>query len=255
MEAFENIDDLFRGLRHFLTPYTIYIAIFALLCLAGAIVFFCMYRSWKSAWKTDWKYFDDLRETTHKQHNADLADLRVENKTWKESSTQAREQRQSWEDKFVEKALYMDALEETLAGFVNLNDENENLLATLAEKEKEIKTWEERFNQLKNELQGVRDADLKAINGLLDKINELKEIYHTLYDKGVEQLNQINYLQDKLAKSENRVALTEGKLRAKSSKERAMELTLAFLCDAENEDLPGLVDATWKVIHKNIVQQ
>ena len=248
MEAFENIDDLFRGLQHFLTPYTIYIAIFALLCLAGAIVFFCMYRSWKSAWKTD-------VETTKKRNNADLADLRAENKTWKESSTQAREQRQSWEDKFVEKALYMDALEEKLARLVNLNDENENLLANLAEKEKEIKTREERFNQLKNELQGVRDADLKAINGLLDKINEQKEIYHNSCDKGVEQLNQINYLQDKLAKSANRVALTEGKLRAKSSKERAMELTLAFLCDAENEDLPGLVDATWKVIHKNIVQQ
>jgi septal ring factor EnvC (AmiA/AmiB activator) len=130
-----------------------------------------MYRSWKSAWKTDWKYFYDLLETTHKQHNADLADLRTE-----------------------------------------------------------IKTWETSFSQL-------------------------QEGYHNSCDKGVEQLNQINYLQDKLAKSANRVALTEGKLRAKSSKERAMELTLAFLCDAENEDLPGLVDATWKVIHKNIVQQ
>jgi chromosome segregation ATPase len=149
----------------------------------------------------------------------------------------------------------MDALEEKLAGFVNLNDENENLLANLAEKEKEIKTWEERFNQLKNELQGVRDADLKAINGILDKINEVKERYHTSCDKGVEQLDRIDDLQDQLAKSENRVALTEGKLRAKSSKEKAMELTVALLRDAENEDLPGLVDATWKVIHKNIVQQ
>ncbi len=171
MEAFENIDDLFRGLQHFLNPYTIYIAIFALLCFAGAIVFFCIYRSWKSAWETDWKYFDDRHETTHKQHNADLADLRTI-----------------------------------------------------------IKTWETSFSQL-------------------------QERYHNSCDKGVEQLNQIDDLRDQLAKSANRVALTEGKLRSKSSKEKAMELTVALLCDAESEDLPGLVDAMWKVIHKNIVQQ
>jgi chromosome segregation ATPase len=252
MEAFENIDDLFRGLRHFLTPYTIYIAIFALLCLAGAIVFFCMYRSWKSAWKTDWKYFDDLRETTHKQHNADLADLRVENKTWKESSTQAREQRQSWEDKFVEKALYMDALEEKLAGFVNLNDENENLLANLAEKEKKIKTWEERFNQLKNELQGVRDADLKAINGFLDKINEVKERYHTSCDKGVEQLDRIDDLQDQLAKSENRLACSEGKYSKVNTKLIAMDYAVDIFKTMDVEEtLEEIFDGIYSRIKKD----
>jgi chromosome segregation ATPase len=193
MEAFENIDDLFRGLQHFLTPYTIYIAIFALLCLAGAIVFFCMYRSWKSAWKTDWKYFDDLLETTHKQHNADLADLRAENKTWKESS-----------------------------------------------------------NQLKNELKRLEVADLKAINGLLDKINEVKERYHTSCDKGVEQLDQIDDLRDQLAKSENRIACSEGKYSKVNTKLIAMDYAVDIFKKMDVEEtLEEIFDGIYSRIKKD----
>jgi chromosome segregation ATPase len=186
MEAFENIDDLFRGLQHFLNPYTIYISIFALLCLAGAIVFFCMYRSWKSAWKTD-------VETTKKRNNADLADLRAENKTWKESS-----------------------------------------------------------NQLKNELKRLEVANLKAINGLLDKINELKERYHTSCDKGVEQLNQIDDLRDQLAKSENRIACSEGEYSKVNTKLIAMDYAVDIFKKMDVEEtLEEIFDGIYSRIKKD----
>ena len=161
MEAFENIDDLFRGLQHFLNPYTIYIAIFALLCFAGAIVFFCIYRSWKSAWKTDWKHFDDC------------------------------------------------------------------LIVNLAEKEKEIKTWEER-------------------------VNELKEIYHTSCDKLVEQLNQIDDLRDQLAKSENRIACSEGKYSKVNTKLIAMDYAVDIFKKMDVEaTLEEIFDGIYSRIKKD----
>ena len=209
MEAFENIDDLFRGLQHFLTPYTIYIAIFALLCLVGSIVFFCKYRSWKLGFNLEYEASERLIET-------------------------------------------VDGLEEKLAGFVNLNDENENLLANLAEKEKEIKTWEERVNELKNELQEVKDADLKAINGLLDKINEVKERYHTSCDKGVEQLDRIDDLQDQLAKSENRLACSEGKYSKVNTKLIAMDYAVDIFKTMDVEEtLEEIFDRIYSRIKKN----
>ena len=168
MEAFENIDDLFRGLQHFLNPYTIYIAIFALLCFAGAIVFFCIYRSWKSAWKTDWKYFDDRHETTHKQHNADLADLRTI-----------------------------------------------------------IKTWETSFSQL-------------------------QERYHNSCDKGVEQLNQIDDLRDQLAKSENRIACSEGKYSKVNTKLIAMDYAVDIFKKMDVEEtLEEIFDGIYSRIKKD----
>jgi hypothetical protein len=166
MNPFENIDELFRDFKGE-TLNWIGILIFTgilLVFITLAIISFVKWMRWRRDWYTDELYYDDLIGKIEKHNQTEI-------KTWKESSTQAREQRQSWEDKFVEKALRVDELE------------------------------------------------------------------------------------DQLVKSANRVALTEGKLRAKSSKEKAMELTVALLRDAENEDLPGLVDATWKVIHKNIVQQ